>query len=240
MSRVACLKDRKKEFDQWCGTQDVEMMFLPGLVPAAPRTLGCYYFMPDGGREKHPSCAMSTEWKQSLMSADNREACMSQASLYDQECSIEQTKMSFVEEDPAVPYAPGCYAFFPAGCPRQARKGNVFRFHDWMKDQAGNKSEVECSARAEGFDTWCATIDVRMMYVPKYPVKPGCYAWMPNGCPKKEAEWGTVYDKYNRWRADEKGAASAAACEARAAEFNEWCGTNSSRTHFIPGEPSQP
>merc|ERR1719221_968775 len=73
---------------------------------------------------------------------------------------------------------------------------------------------------------------------PAIPDKPGCYAWMPSGCPHQGGQIGV--DAYATWRRDEKGNESASVCKARAAALDQRCGSSDAQTTFVAKHPKTP
>merc|ERR1719491_116233 len=73
---------------------------------------------------------------------------------------------------------------------------------------------------------------------PVIPKTPGCYAWIPSGCPNQESRIGA--DAFATWRGDEKGKESAAACKARASALDHWCGSSDAQTIFVATNPKNP
>merc|ERR1719254_106377 len=68
---------------------------------------------------------------------------------------------------------------------------------------------------------------------PQAPTKPGCYVWLPTGCPKHSGFRAVLH-----WKEDTLGhraAANRTACESeRKAAFNTWCGATDAHTLFVP------
>merc|ERR1719221_37493 len=126
---------------------------------------------------------------------------------------------------PRMPQHSGCFAWMPLGCPKQTGRVSE-EFAKWRTDSRGKSSIEECKARGAAFDSWCGSEpgSTVMVFVGKVPQKPGCYAWMPFGCPRQQAEGQDSLPAYNDWHIDPRGAESSEACKERGAAFDKWCG----------------
>merc|ERR1719343_377485 len=72
---------------------------------------------------------------------------------------------------------------------------------------------------------------------PELPTTPGCYAWLPFGCPRQGAERGAIYAK---WQPESKGSANAVTCKARGADLDKWCASTGAQMVFVPVTPESP
>lgn len=134
---------------------------------------------------------------------------------------------------PELPNIPGCYAWMPWGCHKQgAAVSEVYA--KWHRDEKGTLNAKTCKERGAAFNHWCLSTGTQMLFVPKTPNRPGCYAWRPRGCPQQQT------DAYDTWRADAKGRTSSVACQEREAAFDRWCGSNGTRMVFVSTEPTTP
>jgi len=72
------------------------------------------------------------------------------------------------------------------------------------------------------------------------PIEPGCYVFMPDGCPGKS--WGPTPWKRDMWGEANVGASTDRdVCEnKRKIKFNNWCGKNNAKMLFIEGAPAHP
>ncbi|CAK0910668.1 unnamed protein product [Prorocentrum cordatum] len=174
---------------------------------------------------------------------------------------------------PSLPKASGCYVWTPQGCPRQP----TFHADVWKQDKYGElhnhaaSSKAACFARAQMFNDWCGTTSVVMVLVlapavpvatrpdaayegiaqsdaPDLPTEAGCYVWTPSGCSRH----ASFHARYH-WKRDLEGEARSsaawdpAACQARKATFDAWCGVQDAVMRLVrpearrqPEQPAQP
>merc|ERR1719188_443786 len=146
---------------------------------------------------------------------------------------VEQEKKEYaalenlVASAPPLKKTPGCYAWIPSGCPNQEAHLGADAFAKWRGDEMGRESASACKARAEALNHWCGSSDAQMAFVAEAPKKPGCYAWMPFGCPRKHL------DNFDTWTKDHKGEESFKACKERGAELDGYCGTKGTLMNFV-------
>merc|ERR1719511_381728 len=81
----------------------------------------------------------------------------------------------------------------PSGCSAFAvPPGGPWKRDEWgeLHQRAGVSREACEEKRKRKYDNWCRTIDTKMVFVPgkgpPRPTVPGCYMWMPTGCPKQK------------------------------------------------------
>lgn len=167
----------------------------------------------------------------------------------------------FPEESAAAsaePTSPGCYMRFPSGCPKRS----AFQNHIWQRDtwgeehQAADSNEDVCMGRKSSFDSWCGVTDVEVIFKgedgrqasqrappaltastsasrPEKPTRPGCYVWVPSGCPNQH-----FLAKYN-WKLDTSTQpTNQELCDSRKNSFDSWCGVTDAQTLFVPKEGS--
>jgi len=150
------------------------------------------------------------------------------------------------------PTEPGCYVMMPSGCPAaaSASRKDLQEFaasldtSAWKRDEWGEAnakagvSQQACEVKRKAqYDTWCDTTDATLLFVPgmapKAPSKPGCYIWMPSGCPKQKFHAKTL------WRGTPDK--SQASCQSEAKRRHDlWCGTSDASTLWIHRAPKAP
>jgi hypothetical protein len=233
--RYGKCKDRRTSWNQWCGTDDVKMLFIGGDEAAES--------------EEGPNAAW--EWQnqqQKDAPRQNQQQKAPSTPSKGQSPGRDGADGEGPDEDvgsplgvrPKTPAEPGCYVWLPDGCTRQ----KTFRaqFH-WKRDSWGeanmNTGAVswECSRRKDTYNHWCGTDNAVVAFVPMkappMPKEPGCYHWHPSGCVKSRTAQTT-------WRRDTAGEerfgalASRDACEVRRkAAFDSWCGSTDTVMAFV-------
>jgi len=231
--RYGKCKDRRSQWNQWCGADDIKMLFIGGDEAAES--------------EEGPNAAW--EWQQAVQKPSQQQKAPPRASpSKEQGPGRDGADGEGPDEDvgsplgvrPKTPAEPGCYVWLPDGCTRQ----KTFRaqFH-WKRDAWGeanmNTGAVswECSRRKDTYNHWCGTDNAVVVFVPMKPPpmprEPGCYHWHPSGCVKSRTAQTT-------WRRDVAGEerfgalTSRDACEVRRkAAFDSWCGTADTVMAFV-------
>merc|ERR1719401_535208 len=242
-SASAC-KARASALDHWCGSYDAQTTF----VAKDPKQPGCYAWRPLGcprqqtdaydswrgderGRGSYGKCkareAALDQWcgsqgtRMRFVSGQGQATLISPAAREQAEKGAREHAAveNLLASAPALPKTPGCYAWIPSGCPQQEVRLGADAFAKWRGDEKGKGSASACKARAAALGRWCGSSDAQMTFVAEAPKKPGCYAWMPFGCPRQQL------DKFDTWAADRNGNESFTACKEREAELDHWCGT---------------
>jgi len=70
---------------------------------------------------------------------------------------------------PTLPSTPGCWIFFPSGCPNQSSWANdkdltQWKFDTW--DNAGS-SKTRCDRRPQEYNSWCGVSDALRVFIPE-------------------------------------------------------------------------
>ncbi len=169
---------------------------------------------------------------------------------------------------PAPPTKPGCYLYSDTGCPERkgVSLDNSGKWvGDWwgMKNRKTGESKEACEQRAKDVSKWCRVKEDSftshlvpapvsqevsnnpVSEPPTEPTEPGCYWYNETGCPSMKDKHNNKYNKPGKWIKDtwgmrERGAGeSEEKCDARVKDYNGWCKTTGTTTHYVPAPVSQ-
>jgi len=169
--RPQCTNEVKDLFKTWCGTNQVETLYIappPANGPPEPSAPGCYVWMP-GGCEKQRFHAQSA-WRQTTSYTD-QDSCTNKApEKYNRWCDARDAFAVWVAAAPEPPQEPGCFAWFPTGCKLNPISGNLST--RWIRDGWGEKhagasvDKVACTeTRKAAIDEWCGIANAQMVFV---------------------------------------------------------------------------
>jgi len=168
--RTQCTSEVKELFKTWCGTSQVETLFVappPENGPPEPSAPGCYVWMPSGCERQHFHA--QSAWRQTTSFTD-QESCADRApEKYNRWCGTKDAFAVWVPAEPEPPQEPGCYARFPTGCTRNPVAGDGGR---WVRDGWGEKNagagvdEAACTeVRKSAIEEWCGISNAKMAFV---------------------------------------------------------------------------
>jgi len=161
-----------------------------------------------------------------------------------------ETSMLLSQE---TPQSSGCYVQLPLGCPRHP----TFKADRWTIDPSWDIYEEAatrqtCDRRGPKFAHWCGAQEgqVKMLFVqapldaaklaaepstrsssalPVAPTEPGCYSFVPYGCPQHPQRSSSSWKK----EAYPKAGENQGVCEAREKALMKWCGTSEVKMLFV-------
>jgi len=168
--RTQCTSEVKELFKAWCGTSQVETLFVappPENGPPEPSAPGCYVWMPSGCEKQHFHA--QSAWRQTTSFTD-QDSCVDRApEKYNRWCDTKDAFAVWVPVEPEPPQKPGCYARFPTGCTRNPVAGDGGR---WVRDGWGEKNagagvdEAACTeVRKSAIEEWCGISNAKMAFV---------------------------------------------------------------------------
>jgi len=227
---------------------------LNSSMPEVPQQPGCYVWMPSGCSAASQRFRADLQgfsrgleisaWKRDVFgeahekAGVSREACeVNRKNQYNNWCGTTDAKMLFVPgQGPPPPAVPGCYVWMPTGCPKM-------QFHamtSWRHTSYDN--EIGCATDGKKkYDTWCGREDAKTLWVPrapKAPKEPGCYLWMPTGCPKHPLHVRQQWKRDVWGEENARAAADRTVCESqRRGHLNAWCGTSDAKMLYVDGAP---
>jgi len=154
---------------------------VPGGLPDPPQDRGCYVYMPSICDNAHVKPQNWKKVKQRKEARDKQKSCSMHKDFYDLWCGANDAIMAWVpgsEEKaapaaslvatrPAAPADPGCYIFYPSGCPKGSGldpQTQWLHYHNSMEPERA-MDEGKCQYVRVKQNGFCGTSDIETVYV---------------------------------------------------------------------------
>jgi hypothetical protein len=238
--KTACFK-RSSMFNAWCGITDAVMMLVPPKRPSSPSEVGCFIWYPSGCPNQPSVQSNPKQWKHDTWGENNvnaridRGACLKRKINLGTWCGTNDVEVLFVSEDDAKEDALASEVadagFATTSAPMMPAVADAGLATTSMMPMM-----PAVTPSYAGYEGKSATSEA-----PDLPEEAGCYVWTPGGCSRQASFHAQFHWKRDAYGEEHSDAASdPAACEARKATFDMWCGVQDSVMHLVRQKPVQP